>query len=82
MTGAKSFLTVKQVAEKYPAFGERALRYLIFNMDHNGFSSVICRVGKRVLIEELAFVAWIERGACGACGACFIGQHMYRGIAD
>jgi hypothetical protein len=59
----KSFLTVKQAAEKYPAFGERALRYLIFTRSRNGLAPAVRKVGKKVLLDESAFVAWIERGA-------------------
>lgn len=35
------------------------LRNLIFNRDKNGFSKVIKKVGKRVLIDEAAFSAWV-----------------------
>lgn len=36
------------------------LRYLVFNADKNGFASCIKRIGKRVLIDEAAFFAWVE----------------------
>lgn len=36
------------------------LRYLVFNEKTNGFSSVIRRVGKRVLISESDFFEWVE----------------------
>ena len=39
------------------------LRHLIFFADTNGFNKVVRRVGKRVLIDEAAFFAWIDR--CG-----------------
>lgn len=38
------------------------LRHLIFNADRNGFSACIRRVGRRVLIDERAFFAWVEKG--------------------
>jgi len=60
---ARSYLTVKQTAERYPAFTENAIRWAIFNRDRNGFNAVIRKVGKKVLIDEAAFVEWIERGA-------------------
>lgn len=59
---AKSYLAVKQVPGKYPAFTEAAIRWAIFNRGHNGFNAVIRKVGRRVLIDEAAFVEWIERG--------------------
>lgn len=60
---ARSYLTVKQLPAKYPAFTENAIRWAIFNKDRNGFAPVIRKVGKKVLIDEQAFVAWIEGGA-------------------
>jgi hypothetical protein len=65
MAEAKSFLTVKQVPERYPAFTVGSLRWAITNKDRNGFSSAMCKVGKRILIDEEAFVAWIRKGAVG-----------------
>lgn len=59
---ARSYLTVKQLPAKYPAFTESAIRWAIFNRDRNGFSAVIRKVGKKVLIDEVAFVEWIEKG--------------------
>jgi hypothetical protein len=37
------------------------LRWLIFNAKHNGFDKVIRRVSKRVLIDEFAFFAFVEK---------------------
>lgn len=62
MSETKSFLTLKQVAERYPAFTVGSLRWLIANKDRNGFASVMRKVGKRILVNEAAFVAWIEKG--------------------
>jgi hypothetical protein len=35
-------------------------RHLIFYADINGFSAVIKRVGRRILIDERAFFEWLE----------------------
>ena len=43
----------------WPPLG--GLRALIFDADKNGFSTVIRRVGRRVLIDEQAFFAWVDR---------------------
>jgi|JI10StandDraft_1071094.scaffolds.fasta_scaffold43566_6 hypothetical protein len=56
----RSLLTVRQFSIKYPAFPEGGLRYLIFNQNHNGFGKCIRRVGKKVLIDETAFFAWVD----------------------
>lgn len=37
-----------------------ALRHLCHHADRNGFEKVIRRVGRRVLIDERAFFAWVE----------------------
>jgi hypothetical protein len=42
----------------WPPIG--GLRFLIFNAERNGFSNVIRRVGRRILINEQAFFAWVD----------------------
>lgn len=41
----------------YPPIG--GLRHLIFYGKTNGFAKVVRRVGRRVLIDEAAFFAWV-----------------------
>jgi hypothetical protein len=36
------------------------LRYLVFNARANGFDSCIKRIGKRILIDEAAYFAWVD----------------------
>lgn len=36
-----------------------ALRFLIFNATKNGLTAAVRRVGRRVLIDEAAFFAWV-----------------------
>lgn len=42
----------------WPPIG--GLRHLIFYADANGFNRVVRRVGRRVLIDEAAFFAWVD----------------------
>jgi hypothetical protein len=42
----------------WPRIG--GLRNLIFNKHKNGFDKVVKKVGKRVLIDEMAFFEWVE----------------------
>lgn len=42
----------------WPPIG--GLRHLIFHASSNGFDQVIRRVGRRVLIDETAFFAWVD----------------------
>jgi hypothetical protein len=54
--------TVKQFPAQHPAFTEGGLRSLIFNEHQNGLakSGAIVRIGRRVLIDEDKFWAWVE----------------------
>jgi hypothetical protein len=61
MITSSRFLTVRQWTEQHswPPLG--GLRHLIFNAQDNGFDAVLRRVGRRVLIDEAAFFAWVDR---------------------
>lgn len=43
----------------WPPIG--GLRHLIFFEKTNGFDKVIRRIGRRVLIDEQAFFAWVDQ---------------------
>lgn len=43
---------------QWPPIG--GLRHLIFHEHSNGFDRVIRRVGRRVLLDEAEFFAWVE----------------------
>src|SRR5215510_8282462 len=62
-TAWHGLLTVKQFAKKHPAFIEAALRSFIFQagsvVKPNGFEVAVCRLGRRVLIDEKKFFEWI-----------------------
>lgn len=54
--------TVAQFVQKHPAFSVGGLRHLIFFEDSNGLkkSGAVVRMGRRVLIHEAKFFAWLE----------------------
>lgn len=56
-------LTVDQFTQKHRAFKAGGLRWLIFNEKQNGLavSGAVVRIGRRVLLDEAKFFAWIER---------------------
>lgn len=56
----KKFLSVEQLAQRHPAFTASAIRHLIFSSRTNGFHKVIFRVGRKLVLEELAFEAWVS----------------------
>jgi len=61
-----TYSTVKQFSQRHPAFPEGGLRHRIFHAESNGLaeSGAIIRNGRRVLIDEERFFAWLrERGA-------------------
>lgn len=56
------YLTVNQFTNKHPAFTKGGLRALIFNENSNGIAKAgaIVRIGRKVLIDEAKFFAWVE----------------------
>ena len=62
-----TYLTVRQLAAKHPAFTEKALRNIIFYENHNGFHTCVRRVGRKVLINEPDFITWVESAPPSVC---------------
>jgi hypothetical protein len=56
------YLTVKQFTAKHTAFNRGGIRSLIFNELTNGLakSGAIVRIGRKILIDEAKFFAWVE----------------------
>lgn len=53
--------TLKQFAEEAPAFSVRYLRGLIAKRHQNGFEQCVVKLGRRVLIDPVAFDTWLEK---------------------
>lgn len=51
-------LTSWPSVHSYPPLGQ--LRALVFNSQNNGFDRCIRRVGKRILIDEAEYFAWVD----------------------
>ncbi len=62
------FSTVEQFAQKFPAFTPASLRWMLFNRETNGLDTAVVQIGRRILIDEQAFVAWLRehRGSAKA----------------
>lgn len=60
-----TFVSVNQLAQRQPALSVHAIRHILFNKEKNGLdkSGAVCRIGKKVLIDESKFIAWIQSGA-------------------
>lgn len=58
----RTLSTVNQFPTKYTAFTRGGLRSLIFNEHQNGLakSGAIVRIGRKVLIDDVKFFAWVE----------------------
>jgi|GEM_PF-957683 len=54
------FFSVAEFAARHPWPSQAGLRNLIFHSKTNGFESCLIRVGKRVLIDEERFIAWMR----------------------
>ena len=54
--------TVNQFTEKHQAFTKGGIRALIFNENSNGLAKAgaVVRIGRKVLIDESKFFAWVE----------------------
>lgn len=54
-------LTIRKFVEKYPAFTENSIRWLIFNRKINGFGECFLKIGpKRILINVPKFFKKIQ----------------------
>lgn len=54
------FIPVNEWRKYHPWPRAGGLRHLIFNAKKNGFDRVICKIGRRVLIDEVEFVKWVR----------------------
>lgn len=53
------YVTVAQLAQRYPAFSQGSIRWMIAN-NTKGFHKVIRRIGRKVVINLSAFRAFLE----------------------
>ena len=56
----ENLYTVKQFAAKFKFVSQASLRFLIFNADTNKFNKVIKRIGKKILLDSVAFDNWLK----------------------
>ena len=55
-----NLMTLKQTAEQYPAFTEKALRWQLHCRSTSGLSKATVKVGRRVYVDSEAFEEWLE----------------------
>lgn len=56
-----NILTIAQLVSVFPAFGEKTVRWWIYNGKSNGFEACLIRIGSRIYIDKKRFVAWVDR---------------------
>jgi len=56
----KNFLTLKQWLAKYQAIPEGGVRHLIFTNKNNFNQRVVKKLGRKILLDEGAFLAYID----------------------
>lgn len=59
------YLTVAQLSQRYPAFSQGSIRWLIFNGAVNNFDKVVRRIGRKVVISLQGFKKFIEEQTQG-----------------
>jgi hypothetical protein len=57
----ENILTIDQLVTAFPAFGEKTVRWWIYNGRANGFEACLIRIGSRIYIDRERFVAWVEQ---------------------
>jgi hypothetical protein len=60
------FSTVEQFVQKYPAFTVGGVRWLLFNRAQNGFDAAVVQLGRKILIDDQAAVAWLRTNKASA----------------
>jgi hypothetical protein len=61
----KSFLTMKQWLEKYQSIPEGGIRHLIFTNRNNFNARVVKKLGRKILLDEEAFLDFINEHSKG-----------------
>jgi len=56
------FLSADRLAAKYRDAGltPGGIRWMLFNRRTNGLDSAVVQLGRKIVIDEVAFVAWLR----------------------
>lgn len=55
-----NILTIDQLVTAFPAFGEKTVRWWIYNGKSNGFEACLIRIGSRIYIDRKRFIEWLK----------------------
>jgi len=56
----ENILTIDQLVSAFPAFGEKTVRWWIYNGKSNGFEACLIRIGSRIYIDRKRFLEWVK----------------------
>ena len=56
----ENILTIDQLVTAFPAFGEKTVRWWIYNGKSNGFEACLIRIGSRIYIDRKRFIEWLK----------------------
>jgi hypothetical protein len=56
----ENILTIDQLVTAFPAFGEKTVRWWIYNGKSNGFEACLIRIGSRIYIDRNRFIEWLK----------------------
>jgi len=56
----ENILTIDQLVSVFPAFGEKTVRWWIYNGKSNGFEACLIRIGSRIYIDRNRFIEWVK----------------------
>jgi hypothetical protein len=62
----RNLKTPRQIVESCPALTMGGLRMLLFHSQTNGLEACVVRLGRKLVIDEAAFVEWLERRRAAA----------------
>jgi hypothetical protein len=54
------FLTVSQLAQRYPAFSQGSIRWLVYQSKTNGFHKVVRKIGRKVILSLREFRKFLD----------------------
>jgi len=60
MDQRRKFIPLTDWHKFHPWPSTSALRHMVFRREINGFSKVVKRAGRRILIDEQAFFQWMN----------------------
>lgn len=56
----ENILTIDQLVSAFPAFGEKTVRWWIYNGKSNGIEACLIRIGSRIYIDRKRFIEWLK----------------------